>query len=408
MTLNRTAVLVVASGTVILALSIGTRLTFGLFLQPMSATMGWGREVFAFAIALQNLLWGASQPFMGALSDRIGARKVIVVGGVGYAAGLYWMANAGSPLALNLSAGLLVGLSLAATSFAVVLGAVGRAVSEEKRSMALGIASAGGSMGQLAMLPVAQGFIGGFGWIGGLVGLGATAALMVPLAAAMSGRPAPHAGGAPEQKVGEALNEARGHKGFWFLTGGFFVCGFHVTFIGTHLPAYMVDNGLAASLGAVALTLIGAFNVLGSYMWGWLGGVYSKKMVLSTIYLLRAVVISLFLVVPVTAPSVLVFAAAMGFLWLGTVPLTSGLVGQIFGVRYLSMLFGIVFFSHQLGAFLGVWLGGYLYDVTGSYDLVWYGAVALGLLSAALHWPIDESPLARLAQQAQPEAEPAA
>ncbi|MEE8396819.1 MAG: MFS transporter [bacterium] len=389
---------VVFCGTVVLALSIGIRLTFGLFLQPMSAAMGWGREVFALAIALQNLIWGASQPFIGMIADRKGAGRVVAVGGVGYGLGLYLMSQSTTPLALNFSAGLVIGLALSGTSFAVVLGAVGRAVSVKRRSMALGIASAGGSIGQFAILPVGQLMIGTQGWVFALIALGAIAAMATPFAAVLAGRPSPAAVGEPAQGIGGALAEAGGHRGFQLLTGGFFVCGFHVTFIGTHLPAYIVDHGLSPGVGALALITIGFFNILGSFFWGVMGGRYSKRHSLSALYLARAVVILAFVSVPVTVTSVLVFAGAMGFLWLGTVPLTNALVGQIFGVRYISTLFGIVFFSHQVGAFLGVWLGGKVYDLTGSYDSVWYIAIVLGVVAALLHWPINEAPVARLAE----------
>ena len=387
--------LIVLSGTLILAISIGTRLAFGLFLQPMTEALHWGRETFAFAIALQNVLWGLSQPFTGMLSDRYGALPVIAVGAAGYAAGLILMPLSTTPLALNLTAGVLVGLSLSAASFAVVLGAVGRAVSRERRSMAMGIASAGGSFGQFAMLPTAHALIAGTGWAEALMWLGAISLLCAPLAVALGGKPEAATGA--EQKVGQALSEAGGHRGYWLLTAGFFVCGFHVTFIGTHLPAYIVDHALAPGLGALALAVIGGTNILGSYFWGVMGGRASKRRNLAALYLLRSIVISVFLSFPVTDVSILAFSAGIGFLWLGTVPLTSALVGQIFGVRYLSTLFGIVFLSHQLGAFLGVWLGGVVYDATGSYDPVWYGSIALGLIAALLHWPIDERPVARLA-----------
>ena len=391
------SVLVVLSGTVILAVGIGTRLGFGLFLQPMSEALGWGRGTFAFAIALQNILWGLSQPFTGMLADRFGASRVVAVGGLGYGAGLILMAHSDTPWLLNLSAGVLIGLSLSASSFAVVLGAVGRAVTERRRSLALGIAAAGGSLGQLIMLPVSHGLIAWTGWTAALTWLGIIALSIVPLAFVLRGNAAGASGAGLPQSMGQALREAGRHRGYWLLTGGFFVCGFHVTFIGTHLPAYIVDHALAPGLGALALAVIGGFNVLGSYFWGAMGGWHSKKNNLAALYLIRAVVITGLLVFPVTQLTILVFAAAMGFLWLGTVQLTSALVGQMFGMRYLSTLFGIVFLSHQVGAFLGVWLGGWVYDRTGSYDTVWYVAIALGLVSALLHWPIDERPVERLA-----------
>jgi len=395
--IQRSSLGVMVCGTSILALAIAIRLSFGLFLQPMSQTLGWGRETFAFAIALQNILWGLTQPLMGMLADKYGARKVVAMGGLGYCLGLYLMSQATSPLTLNLTTGLLIGVSLSATSFAVVLGVVGRAVSERNRSMALGLASAGGSVGQVLILPIGQALITAYGWVMALGGLAAIAFLMVPLSTALSPSERKSRKELKEQLISHALAEAGLHRGYWLLMAGFFVCGFHVTFIATHLPAYIVDSGLSPGLGATALALIGLFNIIGSFFWGVVGGRYSKKYSLSSLYLARAVLITALVYFPVSNLSVLVFASVMGFLWLGTVPLTSGLIGQIFGVRYLSTLFGIVFFSHQIGAFLGVWMGGYIFDLTGSYDIVWYMSVALGVLSAFLHWPINEQPVARLA-----------
>ncbi len=395
--IQRSSLGVMVCGTSILALAIGIRLRFGLFLQPMSQTLGWGRETFAFAIALQNILWGLTQPLMGMLADKYGARKVVAMGGLGYCLGLYLMSQATSPLTLNLTTGLLIGVSLSATSFAVVLGVVGRAVSERNRSMALGLAAAGGSVGQVLILPIGQALITAYGWVLALGGLAAIAFLMVPLAAALGPSERKSQKELNEQLISHAVAEAGLHRGYWLLMAGFLVCGFHVTFIATHLPAYIVDSGLSPGLGATALALIGLFNIIGSCFWGIVGGKYSKKYSLSSLYLARAVLIAALVLFPISNLSILVFASGMGFLWLGTVPLTSGLIGQIFGVRYLSTLFGIVFFSHQIGAFLGVWLGGYIFDVTGSYDIVWYVSIALGVLSALLHWPINEQPLARLA-----------
>jgi len=394
---NRSSLRVMVCGTSVLALAIGIRLSFGLFLQPMSQSLGWGRETFAFAIALQNIFWGLTQPLMGMLADKFGARKVITVGGLGYSLGLYLMSQAATPLTLNLTTGLLIGVSLSATSFAVVLGAVGRAASERNRSMALGFASAGGSVGQVIILPIGQALISTYGWVLALGGLVAIAFLMVPLAAAMGDSkersPKDVRGG---QIMSHALAEAGLHRGYWLLTAGFFVCGFQVTFIATHLPAYIVDSGLSPGLGATALALIGLFNIIGSSFWGIVGGKYSKKYSLSTLYIARAMMIAVLVTFPVSTFSILLFGAVMGFLWLGTVPLTSALIGQIFGVRYLSTLFGIVFLGHQIGAFLGVWIGGYIFDVTGSYDSMWHVSIALGVLSALLHWPINEQPVPRL------------
>ncbi|MFV3385414.1 MFS transporter [Pseudomonas sp. NY15364] len=381
--------------SLILALSLGTRHGFGLFLPPMSAEFDWGREVFAFAIALQNLIWGLAQPITGALADRFGARKAIVIGGVLYVLGLLCMGMADSPLSLSLSAGLLIGIGLSGTSFSVILGVVGRAVPAEKRSMAMGIAAAAGSFGQFAMLPGTLGLIGWLGWSSALLALGLLVALILPLAAMINEAPSPVSTG-PQQTLGEALREATSHSGFWLLALGFFVCGFQVVFVAVHLPAYLVDHHLPALTGTTVLALVGLFNIFGTYIAGWLGGRMAKPRLLSILYLLRGVVITLFLVAPLTQWSAYLFGIAMGLLWLSTVPLTNGTVATLFGVRNLSMLGGIVFLFHQLGSFLGGWLGGYLYDTTGSYDLVWQISIGLSLMAAALNWPVREVPVARL------------
>jgi MFS family permease len=357
----------------------------------MTLDLGIGREAFAFALALQNLLWGLFQPLTGMVADRFGAGRVVVAGAAVYALGLTHMSGAATIVDLNLGAGLLVGFGTAATGFAVVLGAVGRLVAVERRSMALGVVSAGGSFGQFVIAPAGQALIAAQGWPGALITLALFAALMAPLALALAGRP----GGQGQTEVPaitliQAIREAAGHSGYRYLSLGFFVCGFQVAFIAVHLPAYLGDVGLTGETAALALALIGFFNILGTFACGALGGLYSKKYLLSLLYLLRALVITTFLLAPKTEATVLVFAAAIGFLWLGTVPLTSGLVGQIFGVRYLSTLFGIVFFSHQMGSSLGVWLGGYAFDVLGSYDPIWMASIVLGIGAALLHLPIAE------------------
>ena len=388
---------VLLGSALILALSLGVRHGFGLFLPPMSAQFGWGREVFAFAIALQNLIWGLAQPFTGALADRFGAAKVVIVGGVLYAVGLLLMGLSDSPLSLSLSAGLLIGIGLSGTSFSVILGVVGRALPPQNRSMGMGIASAAGSFGQFAMLPGTLGLIGWLGWSAALLVLGLLVALIVPLVSMLKDRPLPTLGG--EQTLKEALHEACSHSGFWLLAFGFFVCGFQVVFIGIHLPAYLVDQHLPATVGTTVLALIGLFNIFGTYTAGWLGGRMSKPRLLTGLYLARAVVIVLFLWAPVTQFSAYVFGMVMGFLWLSTVPLTNGTVATMFGVRNLSMLGGIVFLFHQLGAFLGGWLGGVVYDQTGSYDLIWQVSIGLSLLAAVLNVPVRERPVARLQAQ---------
>ncbi|WP_156958143.1 MFS transporter [Pseudomonas knackmussii] len=393
--MSRTGFWILLSGALILALSLGTRHGFGLFLAPMSAEFGWGREVFAFAIALQNLIWGIAQPFTGALADRYGAGRAVLVGGLLYAVGLVLMGHADSAASLSLSAGLLIGIGLSGTSFSVILGAVGRAVPLEKRSMAMGISAAAGSFGQFAMLPGTLGLIGWLGWSTALLALGLLVALIVPLAGLMRDKPLPVL--AHEQSLGEALREACGHSGFWLLSLGFFVCGFQVVFIGVHLPAYLVDRHLPATVGTTVLALVGLFNVFGTYLAGWLGGRWSKPKLLTALYLIRGLVILAFLWAPLTVWTAYAFGIAMGLLWLSTVPLTNGTVATLFGVRNLSMLGGITFLFHQIGAFLGGWLGGYVYDHTGNYDLVWQISILLSLLAGLLNWPVRERPVARLA-----------
>lgn len=388
----------IAAGSLIALLNLGVRANFGLFLEPVTVTRDWGREIFALAIAIQNLLWGLGQPFAGAVADRFGTARVLVAGGLCYAAGVILMVYADSPLELYLSIGVLVGLGLAGTSFALVLAAVGRMVPDEQRSATLGLIVAAGSLGQFLLVPLGQLALSTYGWQLALVFLGLLTLAIVPLALPLRGRPylSPllH-----QQTLAQALREAGGHGSYWYLNAGFFVCGFHVTFIATHLPAYVRDLGLSPLLGAWALALIGLFNVIGSYSAGLLGGRYSKKYLLSSLYLVRSLAIALFVLLPPSPASVLVFSAVIGLLWLSTVPLTSGLVALMFGPRYMGTLFGIVFLSHQLGAFLGVWLGGYLFDSTGSYDLVWWLSVALGVLAGLLHWPIREQAVVRPAVQ---------
>lgn len=393
----RTSGWILLGSALILALSLGVRHGFGLFLSPMSAQFGWGREVFAFAIAFQNLIWGLAQPFAGALADRFGAAKVVFVGGVLYAVGLACMGMADSPLSLSLSAGVLIGIGLSGTSFSVILGVVGRALPPEKRSMGMGIATAAGSFGQFAMLPGSLGLIGWLGWSGALLVLSVLVAMILPLVAMIKDVPTPLTGG--EQTLREALHEACTHSGFRLLALGFFVCGFQVVFIGVHLPAYLVDQHLPAKVGTTVLALIGLFNIFGTYTAGWLGGRMSKPRLLTSLYLIRAVVIALFLWVPLSETTAYLFGVSMGLLWLSTVPLTNGTVATLFGVRNLSMLGGIVFLFHQLGAFLGGWLGGVVYDRTGNYDLIWQVSILLSLLAAALNWPVRERPVARLQVQ---------
>jgi len=387
----RTPAVVLACGGLILMLALGTRQSFGLFLRPMSMDLGWGREAFSFAIALQNLVWGCAMPFAGAIADRYGGGRVVAAGGLAYGAGLLAMAYSTTPLGFNLAAGLLVGLGLSCTGFGVVLAVVARAFPPEKRSVAVGIAGACGSFGQFAMLPWAQGLISDFGWLNALLAFAFLALIMVPLGAALAGRNA--AEEESTQSIGAALREAVAHRGFWLLTASFFVCGFQTIFVMTHLPAYLVDRGLTPAQGMTALAVIGLFNILGSYGCGALGGRYSKRLLLAWIYAIRAVAIGVFIAAPLTAAGTYLFAAVLGLTWLGTVPLTNSLVGQIFGVKFLSTLFSISFLGHQLGAFIGAWAGGAVYDITGSYLPVWLTAIALSVVAAALCVPINERAL---------------
>ncbi len=390
--------LALIAGGLVLSLALGFRQSFGLFLAPMSADLGWGRETFALAIAFQNIVWGLAQPGFGYIADRWGAGRVVASGALFYALGLWLMSTTESALEFHLGAGLIVGLGLSGTGFAVVLGAIGRVFPAGRRSVALGIASALGSLGQFVMAPLGQYFLTGHGWSQTFLIIAGLALLMVVLAAGVAGRPEAAVGETMAETplpAGRALAEAAGHRGYVFLCAGFFVCGFHITFIVTHLPAYLTDQAVTPAAAATAIALIGLFNIAGSLTAGILGARYSKKWLLAGLYAARGVAIAAFVLLPPSAWTAYAFAAWMGFLWLGTVPLTSGLVAQIFGTRYLGTLFGIAFLSHQVGAFLGVWLGGRLYDATGSYDLVWWLAVALAAVAALLHLPIDERPVVR-------------
>lgn len=395
---RRSLVIVVGGAFLMLVLGMGLRQSLGLFLQPISLDLKVGREVFGFAFAVQNLIWGLASPIAGGIADRYGPGRVGAVGGIFYAAGLLWMAFATDGLGLTLS-NFLIGLGMGAAGFAVVIGAVARAAPPEKRSTALGIVTAGGSIGQFAMVPIAHGLIDGLGWVVALVAMAGMTVALVPLSASIAGiTAASHGSGAP-QSLGHALREARKHRGFILLTIGFFVCGFHLAFVTAHLPAYLADKAMPAWLGAAALSLVGLFNAVGSFTCGRLGDRWPKNYLLSWVYGLRSVVFLGFLIFPVSEASVLIFAAALGLLWLGTIPLTSGLIASIFGPAYLSMLYGITFVGHQLGSFMSAWLGGYVYDATGSYDAVWWTSVVLGLAAALIHLPIAERPVERLRVQ---------
>jgi Arabinose efflux permease len=387
---------VLLCGAAIVTLSMGIRHGFGLWLQPVTTERGWTRETFAFALAVQNLAWGLAGPFAGMLADRFGAFRVLVAGALLYALGLVLMALSTSGLAFTGSAGLLIGMAQSGTTYAVIYGVIGRHVAPEKRSWAMGVAAAAGSFGQFLMVPVENGLIAGLGWQSALFVLGAVALAIVPLSFGLrEPRALPAGSGMPQQSVGAALKEAFGSRSFRLLTAGYFVCGFQVVFIGVHLPSYLKDHGLAPQVATTALALIGLFNVIGTYAAGVLGQRLAKRHILSAIYALRAVAITAFVTLPLSPLSVYVFSAVMGVLWLSTVPPTNAVIAQIFGVRFLSMLGGFVFLSHQLGSFLGVWLGGKLYDATGSYDVVWWIAVALGMFAALVNQPVREHPIAR-------------
>ena len=391
MTKQRSLASVLIFASLIVCVAMGIRHTFGLFLAPITGAHGWSREAFSFAIALQNLAWGASQTFAGWLADRYGARRVLWLGGAFYVLGLIGMAWSNTASGFIGSAGILLGFAQSGATFSVVYSAMGRLIPPEKRSWAMGIVAAAGSTGQFLMVPVAGGLIAGMGWFGTLLVFAAIAALIIPLGTALTHgletAPAATAG----QSVKEAFAEAFSQRSFVLLTLGFFVCGFQVIFIAVHLPTYLLDKGLPGNVGMTALALIGLFNIFGTYAAGYLGGFLRKRNLLAMLYFSRSVAIALFMWAPLTPVSVYLFAAVMGVLWLATIPLTNAIVAQVFGVRFLGMLSGFVFFSHQIGSFLGVWLGGRLFDSTGSYSIVWASCIALGVIAALLNLGIDES-----------------
>lgn len=377
-----------------MTLALGARHSFGLYLQPMTSDLGWARQTFAFALAAQNLIYGISQPLAGMLADRFGVTRVMLSGTLLYVIGLIMMSGATTGLELTLSAGVMIGMAVSCMSFPIVFGVVARTFPPEKRMVALGVTGAAGSFGQFVMLPYGQFLINLLGWQQSLLIVAATIALIAPLSFLLSEEPAA-AAGKHQQSIPEALREAFGHRGFLLLVSGYWVCGFQLMFISIHFPAFLTDRGMTAETGMTALALIGLFNILGSFVWGWLGGRYSKKRGLSVLYLLRAIDIAVFIALPITPMSVYIFAAVMGFLWLGTVPLTSGLIAQIFGVRYMATLGGFAFLSHQIGSFFGVLLGGYIFDHTGSYHLMWMIAIGAGIFAAIVNWPIDDRQIVR-------------
>lgn len=384
-----------ASG-VVLTLAMGVRHGFGFWLQPISQANGWTRETYSLAMALQNLLWGAFGPFAGMAADRFGTMRVVLIGAISYMVGLLWMAFVTQPTLFVLGSGIFVGLGLACTAFGAVSGIIGRTAPIEKRSWAFGISGAASSFGQFLMMPVEQMLISSIGWQHAFYLLAAlVVTAMIPMSFFLREPELAHDDG-PHQSIGEALREAVGNRSFLLLVAGYFVCGFQLVFVGVHLPAYLKDKGLLdPKIAVFALALIGLFNIFGSYTAGQLGGRLPKRYLLSSIYALRAVIIGLFLLAPLSQLSVYMFAAAIGFLWLSTVPLTNGVIAGIFGVKHMSMLAGMVFFSHQLGSFIGVWLGGYVFATRGSYDLVWGLAIGLSVMATLANLPINERPLVR-------------
>ena len=386
---------VLLCGAMIVTLSMGIRHGFGLWLQPITQEQGWTRQTFSFAIAIQNLSWGVIGVFAGMLADRLGAFRVLLIGTALYAAGLTGMALSPTPLLFALTAGVLIGAAQAGTTYAVIYGVIGRNIPAERRSWAMGVAAAAGSFGQFLMVPIEGQLIARLGWHTALLVLAAAVLLIVPLAFGLREPRRITTGVQRQQSIGQAVAEAFKYPSFRLLMAGYFVCGFQVVFIGVHMPSYLKDKGLSPEVASYALALIGLFNVFGTYVAGTLGQRLAKRKILSAIYFGRAIAISLFLIVPISPVSVYVFASVMGFLWLSTVPPTNALVAQIFGIAHLSMLSGFIFLGHQVGSFLGVWLGGFLYDRTGSYDMVWYLSIALGVMAGLINLPVKEHAIVR-------------
>ena len=397
----RTPAVVLVVGSIIAMVSFGPRSALGFFLTPMSQEFHWGRDVFSMAVAIQNLLWGVGQPLAGGLADRYGASRVLAVGALLYAAGLALMAHSTNGAMLDVSAGLLIGFGLSGCSFTIVIGAFGKLLPPEWRSIAFGAGTAAGSFGQFVYSPLAVALSDQLGWKGALVVFAAVTLLILPLAIALAApRSAAPAAPVPKQSFRQAIGEAFAHRSYVLLVIGFFTCGFQLAFTTVHLPAYLVDRGLSAQVGGWTLATIGLFNIIGSLASGYLGARMPKRFILSTIYFARAASILIFVTLPPSTVTTLIFAAVTGLLWLSTVPPTSGLVATMFGTRWLAMLFGFAFFSHQVGGFLGVWLGGLVYDYAGSYNPVWYLSIAFGVMSAIINLPIREQPVARVAAAA--------
>jgi MFS family permease len=401
----RTPTVVIVCGCLIAMVSFGPRSALGFFLTPLSSTNGWGREVFAFAVAIQNLLWGVGQPFAGAVADRFGTDRVLMIGAVFYAAGLALMAHSTTPGMIDLSAGVLIGLGLSGCSFNIVLGAFGKLLPEKSRSMAFGIGTAAGSFGQFLFSPVAVAIMDATTWQVALYAFASVILVIIPLAAALATPPQQVANSsaptpAAQNSLKVALAEAFGHRSYVLLVLGFFTCGFQLAFITVHLPSYLIDRGLSAEIGGWTLAVIGLFNIVGSLTSGYLGNRMPRRYILSFIYIARALAVVAFISLPASPVTTLIFGAVTGLLWLSTVPPTSSLVAVMFGTRWLAMLFGFAFFSHQVGGFLGVWLGGLVFEYSGSYDPVWWLSVVFGVLSALINLPIVEKPAPRLAAAA--------
>ena len=391
----RTPTTILVCGGIVLTIALGVRHNFGLYLQPITSDLGIGREVFSIAIAIQNLVYGLAQPFTGMIADKFGAARVLIGGALLYALGLALMSVSGTAWELNLSGGLLIGVALGCSGFSIVYGVVGRAMPPGQRTTAMGIVGAAGSFGQFIMLPYGQMLISYLGWHQALLILALTVLVIVPLSTVLAEDKKAQAKRFHRQSIPEALREAFTHRGYVLLCAGYTVCGFQLMFISVHFPAYLLDQRMTPETGMTALALIGLFNIFGSFAWAWLGQHYTKKYVLSALYFIRAAAIALFVTLPLSPLSVFVFAATIGFLWLGTVPLTNGLIAQVFGVQYLSTLGGSAFLFHQIGSFLGVWLAGYLFDATGSYAVMWLLTISMGIVAALLNLPIDERQIAR-------------
>ncbi len=390
--MSKRALVILLSASVLVTISLGIRQSMGLFLGPVSLEMGTGREVFSFAIAIQNLLWGLSSPFFGMMADRIGGWRVASLGGILYAGGLALMTGIVTPSGMILG-NFMIGLGLGSAGMAVALGAVSRSVPDSRRPLALGIVTSLGSFGQFALVPVTQILILDFGWQAAMLSMSMVAAMMIAVGYGLRGAEDSNSAMVAEATIGRTIRHAFSSRDYILLTAGFFVCGLHLVFIATHLPIYLRDNNVDPSVASWALSLVGLFNIAGALFFGWIGGVTSKKIPLALIYLARTVIIATFITLPVTETSALIFGAAMGFVWLGTIPLTSGLIVTFFGPRYLATLYGFVFLSHQVGSFMGAWLGGRLYDLFGNYDIMWAVNLIAGLSAFLLHIVIREKPL---------------